>query len=89
MGEAMNPFSDCNIPKVVQDELDSCEFPWEIKEGKRHFKLVIAGKMACVISRGSTPLKYRRDLNMRQTVRMALRELRDKQNSQPMEKNNG
>lgn len=40
------------IDKRLKAELDDTGLPWEIEEGGIHYKVRIAGKLACVFPRG-------------------------------------
>lgn len=37
------------IPDAVLKELDQIGLPWELKPGKRHFKLYVGGIMATIV----------------------------------------
>lgn len=66
------------IDKRLKAELDSTGLPWEIEEGGIHYKVRIAGKLACVFPRGKKQEANKRVvLNTISQVRRMAKEMRD------------
>jgi len=42
------------IPPLIRDALDTSGLPWEIKEGGRHYKIVVGGKCVGILPYGKT-----------------------------------
>ena len=65
------------IPKLVQDELDLLTekgIAWRVEKGAKHLKLVIAGRLVGIFSRGKNDRDDRTIKNLRSSVRRAARE---------------
>ncbi len=65
------------IPKLVQDELDALSekgIAWRIEKGAKHLKLVVAGRLVGIFSRGKNDRDDRTIKNLRSSVRRAARE---------------
>lgn len=66
------------IPKLVQDELDELTekgIPWSVEKGAKHLKLVVAGRLIGIFSRGKNDRDDRTIKNLRSSVRRAAREV--------------
>jgi hypothetical protein len=40
------------LNKRVEEALDATGLPWEIDEGRKHYRLMLAGRQVCVLSKG-------------------------------------
>lgn len=66
------------IPKLVQDELDALTergIQWSVEGGSKHLKLVVAGRLIGIFSRGKNDRDDRTIKNLRSSVRRAAREV--------------
>lgn len=63
-------------PEVLE-LLEASGLKWELRDGRKHHKLVVAGRLVQVIPRGRTAVqpKCRQHLNCMAALRRALREL--------------
>jgi hypothetical protein len=61
------PCTNRRLPKVVLEALEGAE--WELVPGKKHVKLVIAGRLVTTISHGHRPNYDRVDLKLATTIR--------------------
>lgn len=64
------------LPSLLRDELDACGHPWAIESGKRHFKLLVAGRFVGILPQGGISETDRRAvLNTRAQIRRAVQHL--------------
>lgn len=66
------------LPDVIRAELDRLGLPWEVLRGKKHWKLMVSGRLAVVMSRGPAreSEKHRRqNLNAVRAIRRVAREM--------------
>jgi hypothetical protein len=63
------------LPETVQATLERSGVPWEVRNGTRHLKLFIRGKMVAVLPRlhGRTKAWQNHTGNLEASVRRALR----------------
>lgn len=40
------------LNKGVEAALDDTGLPWEIEEGRKHYRVLLAGRQVCVVSKG-------------------------------------
>lgn len=66
------------IPKLVLVELDESGAPWRLGTGGKHHKLIVYGRLAGILPRGSKSAGQSNDmaavLNMRAQVRRIIKE---------------
>ena len=67
------------LPKIVADEIERSGLPWRLETGGRHFKLIIADRLAGILPYGGKASRQeankRAELNMKAQVRRIIREV--------------
>lgn len=63
-----------NIPNTILRELKVCGLAWEVKNGGKHEKLFVGGKLAGILSRGKNEDLPFAVMNLRASVRRIIRE---------------
>ena len=66
-----------HIDPAALAELEASGVPWSMVPGKKHHKLIIAGKLATVIPRGSKPRRGPATANMATTIRRAVAQAKE------------
>ena len=65
------------LPKSVEQALTDTGLPWQIKPGKRHWKIFVDGRMASILPHGSGDGGPRGFRNIISHIRRAGRDERD------------
>jgi hypothetical protein len=67
-----------SVPQLVVDELEASGLPWHVEAGGRHYKLVVADRLAGILPYSGKAQRQecaqRAVLNMRAQVRRVIRE---------------
>lgn len=40
------------LSKTIEDALVATGLPWSVEEGTKHYRVMLAGRQACVVSKG-------------------------------------
>jgi hypothetical protein len=69
-----------HLPKIVLHELQRSGLPWRLEIGGRHYKLLVAERLAGILPYSGKAQRQERDkraeLNMRAQVRRVIKEVR-------------
>lgn len=68
--------SRVNLWAPIRSELEDSGLPWRIENGRKHFKLIVAGQRVACWSRGTGEKSNRQLKNRLAQVRRALQELK-------------
>jgi hypothetical protein len=68
------------VPQIVVEEIERSGLPWRVEVGGRHYKLIVADRLAGILPYSSKAQRKESDqravLNMRAQVRRVIKELR-------------
>ena len=64
------------VPALIQEELETCGFPFNIEQGTRHWKIFIEGKMCGIFPKIGRSPNRRAEMNVRAQIRRYVRELK-------------
>lgn len=66
------------IPKDVVQALEATQLPWEIKDGGKHFKITLSGRMVGILPKGTSRNEGGRALlNLLGQIRRAAKQIRE------------
>lgn len=56
------------LNRAVEAALDATGLPWEIDEGRKHYRVLLAGRQVCVLSKGGKARANMRSSNDKKNV---------------------